>query len=216
MKNKILIIVFSLFINSVYGQIKQINEMKKLYSKSDSLKKISKPFVISQDFKLILIDLEKEHPAKFFEKFNECLAEDKFDECSFLYHLGVLRYSYFNSTNKKYEPSGDGALFASLKYMTGEIISIYLKNDIDKYIEILNSVDEYVAKNDYTFHSRKINTKKYNELKFDDLVKNLTTNKNKFSEEWATEKKEMLVNLEKMIEEYENLPEDERNKLNKN
>jgi hypothetical protein len=216
MKNKILIIVFSLFLNFVYGQIEQINEMKKLYTKSDSLKKLNKPFIISEEFKLTLVELEKEHPAKFFEKFNEYLVKDNYNECAFLYHLGVLRYSYFNSTNKKYEASGDGALFASLKYMTGEVISIYLKNDIDKYIEILNLVDDYVEKNDYAFHSKKINIKKYKELEYDDLVTNLITNRTKFSEEWTTERKEMLENLNKSIEEYNNLSEEEKNNLNKN
>jgi hypothetical protein len=216
MKHKLLIFTLLILTNFAFGQMEQLIGLRNLYSKTDSLSKLKKPFVITEEFKSTLIDLDKGHPAKFFEKFNEYLNKDKFDECSFLYHLGVLRYRYYNATNKDYQASGDGALFSSLKYMTGEIISIYLKNDIDKYIEILNSVDNYCENNDYTFHSKFINIEKYNELKFVDLIKNLSENKNTFSEEWSKERKEMKDNLDKAVEEFNKMSEEDKKKLNKN
>lgn len=146
----------------------------------------------------------------FFEKFGEYLNRDKFDECSFLYHLGVLRYSYYNKTNKEYQASGDGALFASLKYMTEEFISIYLKNDIDKYMEILEEVDAYVENNDYDFHSKNIDLEKYNELRYTELIKILRDDREQFEEEWSTERRQKISNLDKIIEEYNNLSDEEK------
>ena len=216
MKYRLLLLSLLLLTNFAFGQIEQILEMKKLYAKTDSIKNFKKPFTISEEFKSTLTELEKQHPSKYFEKFNEYLSQDKFDECSFLYHIGVLRYSYFNSTNKDYQAGGDGALFSSLKYMTGEIISVYLKNDIDKYVEILKAVDDYSENNDYTFHSKKIDLKKYKELKFTELIKNLIDNKNKFNKEWPIERKEMIDNLDKAVEEYNKLTEEEKKELKKN
>ena len=216
MKYRILLLSLLFLTNFAFGQIEQILEMKKFYVKTDSIKNLKKSFSISEEFKSTLTELEKQHPSKFFEKFNEYLSQDKFDECSFLYHIGVLRYSFFNSTNKDYQVGGDGALFSSLKYMTGEIISIYLKNDIDKYIEILKVVDDYSENIDYTFHPKKNALNKYKELKFTELIKNLIDNKNKFIEEWSLERKEMKDNLDKAIEEYNKLTEEEKKELRNN
>lgn len=216
MKHKLLLLTLLSFTNIACGQIDEILEiddileMNNLYAKTDSIKALKNPFSISEEFKLKLTELERQHPSQFFEKFYEYINEDKFDESSFLYHLGVIRYSYYNSTNKNFEASGDGALFPSLQYITGEMISIYLKNDIDKYIEILDAVDSYAEKNDYTFHSKNIDLKKYNELKFTELIKNLSDNKNKLKDEWSIEREEMKDYLSTALESYNTRTEEEK------
>ena len=213
MKKIVIFLSIIAFTANSYGQEMDITKVKNWYVKTDSIKNLNRPFILDNDFKIKLFKLEKQHPAIFFETFFEYLEKDKYDECAFLYCLGNIRYAYYNVTNKKYEPSGDGALFASLKYITGEIISIYLKNDIDKYIEILNSVNDYVKTNVYSFHSKKIDFKIYNELQYNKLIDNLNKNRDKFIEEWTEEREKMIERLDESIEEYNNMSEEEKEKL---
>jgi len=190
-----------------------LTEAKLLFIKTDSVKKLNKTFKLDDKFRTVLSELEKQHPLHFFEKSAIYFKICKYDESAFLYHLGVLRYNYFNLTNKDYQASGDGALFESLKYETGENVSIYLKNYIDKFIEILKLVDEYVKTNDYSFHSKTINLKQYNELEYSKLINNLQKNKAKFIDEWTNERNKMLDTINKGIEEYNKLTDEEKKKL---
>lgn len=210
---KLLIITTLFLLNNAFGQLEELEALKSIYYKVDSVKELNKPFVITDDFNRTLEELNKLHPTAYFIKFNDYLDLDKFDECAFLYNLGVLRFQYYNQTNKKYEASGDGALFSSLKYISGESIFIYLKNDIDKYLEILKAVDQYVENNDYLFHSKQINEEKYRELRFTALIETLIENRNDLETEWKIEREEILINIDKTIEQFKNLTEEERNKL---
>ena len=114
MKKVMIFLVVIAFISNSYGQEWNIEFTKNLYVKTDSIKRLNRQFILDSNFKIELLKLEKQHPSGFFEKFFEYLEKDKYDECAFLYFLGNVRYTYFNLTNKKYEPSGDGALSCSI------------------------------------------------------------------------------------------------------
>ncbi|MDP5101479.1 MAG: hypothetical protein NWQ09_09135 [Nonlabens sp.] len=185
---------------TVSAQNVEIEGIYSFYTKADSVKNLDKPFLITPDFKVALSKLEKQHPSKFFEKSGDYFQSFEFDNSAFLYHLGILRYSYYNLTNEDYEASGDGALFSSLKFMVGEAISIYLKNDIEKYIEILQAVDTYNLSNDYVFHSKNIYTNEFNNLLFNELINDLSSNKTEYSTDWLLERNKMKEQLKSMLE----------------
>ena len=193
-----------------------LTEIKLLYIKTDSVKKLNKTFKLDDKFRALLSELEKQHPLHFFEKSAMYFKICRYDESAFLYHLGVLRYNYYNLTSKDYQASGDGALFESLKYEAGENVSIYLKNYIDKYLEILKLVDEYVKTNDYTFRSKTIDQKQYDKLQYGKLIDNLQKNRAKFTEEWTNERKKILEKINNGMEEYNKLTDEEKKKLKDN
>ncbi len=212
------VIIFLLVSSTSFGQIEVLQLYKNLYETADSLNKIGHPFTVDsltfQDAK----QLDKEHPAKYFEKAGEMFKNSKYNEAAFIYYLGLLRYRYYNTANPKYQASGDGALAASLQYIFGETINLYLKTNIDNFKSALQFSSDYYAKNDYTFYSKNKNLEKYNNLidSYSSLIKDLETNRSKYQKEWDDEKKMMIKNIDKSIEEYNKMTPEEKAKLKDN
>jgi len=212
------VIIFLLVSSTSFGQIKELQLYKNIYETADSLNKIGHPFKVDsltfQDAK----QLDKEHPAKYFEKAGEMFKNSKYNEAAFIYYLGLLRYRYYNTVNPKYQASGDGALAASLQYIFGETINLYLKTNIDNFKSALQFSSDYYAKNDYTFYSKNKNLEKYNNLidSYSSLIKDLETNRSKYQKEWDDEKKMMIKNIDKSIEEYNKMTPEEKAKLKYN
>lgn len=212
------LITFLLISSTSFGQIEQLQLFKKLYETVDSLNKIGHPFRVDS---LTFIDakqLDKEHPAKYFEKAGELFKNSKYNDAAFIYYLGLLRYRYYNTVNPKYQASGDGALAASLQYVFGETINLYLKTNIDNFKSALQISSDYYAKNDYTFYPKKKNIEKYNKLidSYSGLIKDLETNRTKYQKEWEDEKKMMIENIDKSIDEYNKMTPEEKAKLKDN
>jgi hypothetical protein len=136
--------------------------------------------------------LDALYPSSYYEKAMNYMTKSKFNEASFLYLVGVYRFKYFNSANPNYKPSGDGALNASLNYMIGEPIGIYLKSNFENYISILKSCQKYFAENDYKFYSKSNNVDKFDMQinNFSKQISDLENNKQKYIKEWKKERKE--------------------------
>ena len=217
---RFLIVSFLLFFTTqvCFGQIEQLQLYKNLYKSADSLNKLGKPFSIDSTINLEVKKLDKEHPAKYFEKAVELFKTNQFNDAAFLYYLGVLRYRFYNSVNPDYQASGDGALAASLQYEVGETINLYLKNNVDNFISALKFTTEYYKNNDYTFYSKQKNIEKYNKLfdNFSSLINDLETSKNKYKKEWDDERNLMITNIDKAIDEYNKMTPEEKAKLKQN
>jgi len=213
---KKLILLATLFISATsFAQIEQLIALKNSYNTFDSISKLG--IVYSPDSLMLkkVKQLDKEHPSEYFNAVGKLINELKYNDAAFLYYVGVLRYKYYNAVNPDYQASGDGALLGSLKYVMGEPINMYLKTNIDNFILILKLSGEYFTNNDYEFYSKTKNIEKYNTLAkgYDTLIKDMETNKEKYKTEWEAEKKVMIENIDKAIEEYNNLTPEEKKKL---
>jgi hypothetical protein len=173
---------------------------KKLFAYSDSLSRVSQKGVVSSDITNVLADLDKKHPASFFEKSSALLKAGQFNDASFVFYVGYFRYRYFNQTNPDYKPGDDGALFSSLNSTIGEPVKLFLRSDIDNFIKILDHTKEWLTNNDYPFNSKSKNLEKYKaELaQLDTLINNITTNKVKYKTQWAKEQKETRKAINEM------------------
>lgn len=217
---KFIIVYILLFLTTqvCVGQVEQLQLYKNLYKTADSLNKLGKPFSIDSTTKIEVKNLDKEHPSKYFEKAAELFKTNQFNDAAFLYYLGLLRYRFYNSVNPDYQASGDGALAASLQYAVGETINLYLKNNVDNFISALKFTTDYYKNNDYTFYSRQNNIDKYNKLfdNFSSLITDLETNKDKYKKDWDEERKMMITNINKAIDEYNKMTPEEKEKLKQN
>jgi len=208
--SKITLIVFLLTSIRSIGQNNQLDyeniriellRNKKLIQYADSINKLGQIGILSNEVLKILETLDKQHPAGFFQKAGTYLELLQPNEASFLYYTGYLRYKYYNSANPEYQIGNDGALFASLMTALQEPLTLYLRSNIDNYIEILKKSSDWHLNHEYTFFSRAKNQEKYFEQtnKIKSLISDLETNKSKRQLEWATEQKAYLNNLDSII-----------------
>ncbi len=203
----ILILFLSIFLlKTSYGQDEELKLYKNIYSTADSLIKIGQIKNIDSTIFKMANKLDKGHPTRFFETAVDLLSESKFNEASFIYYLGLMRYRYFNSVNPDYQASGDGALLASLNYAVGEPINMYLKTDIDNFISIINLTINYYETNDFLFSTKTKNEESYiKQTKgYKDLIIELETNKEKYTTQWDEQKSQMIKNIDLWIEQSKN------------
>jgi len=214
----LLLIIFIFGSTYSYGQ-NEAELYKRIYRTADSLKAIGQIGAIDTTslFKQAK-DLDNRHPSAFFEFSGDYLTKSKFNEAAFSYYLGLMRFRYYNSANPEYQASGDGALLSSLKQALGEPVNMYLRTDVDNFIFIIKLTVSYYSTYDFAFFSKDKNIEKFNaQIKaFNDLILELETNKEKYKEQWITERKKMEASIDKMIEEQKNQnTEKEENNKNK-
>jgi hypothetical protein len=191
-----------LLLNNSYGQ-DELKLYKNIYTTADSLIKSGQIKDIDSTIFRTANNLDKGHPSNFFVTAGELLSESKFNEASFIYYLGLLRYRYFNSVNPDFQASEDGALLASMKYVMGEPINMYLKTDVENFVSIINLSVDYYESNDFLFYSKMKSEQKFTKQAegYKELVIELDTNKKKYSTQWNEEKDQMKKNIDLWIEE---------------
>lgn len=198
MRQNAIIAVFILFMSGLsFGQ-STAEAQKREYRIADSLNAVGKISQFDTTIYKIADSLNNCHPIGYFNVAAELLNQSKFNEAAFLYYLGNLRFRYYNSVNPDYQPSGDGALFASLKSVMGDPINIYQRINIDNFISVLKRVTKYTSENDYKFYSRDKNIEKYNNIieKWNNQIIDMETNKEKYSAEWNNDR----INYEKKLD----------------
>jgi hypothetical protein len=194
--------IFTLFIFLVsyllQGQDMQAYE--NIYRVADDMTKSGKVGIIENDVFYRTLQLDSKPPLEYFNLSGEYLENLKYNEASFLYYLGALRYSFYNKTNPNYSPSNDGALAGSLMMVMGEAINMYLRTNIDNFISILESVKRYYLENDFEYFSKSKNEENYNAQATDmqEKIDDLKANKSKYSKDWKKERKEMEALMKKL------------------
>ncbi|MFM7858071.1 MAG: hypothetical protein ACKO96_40680, partial [Flammeovirgaceae bacterium] len=122
MKQNLILIIVCLLPTMAIGQNngidvvkmeKEVMTYKKLFSHADSLTTLGNVGQISDGLIEIAKSLDKRKPVDYYLKAGEMFEMGKYNDASFLYYMGDLRYRYYNSVNPKYSKSGDGALHAS-------------------------------------------------------------------------------------------------------
>jgi hypothetical protein len=218
MKRLVLTFAFFILATFCFGQTEQLETYKKLYATADSLNKLGKLFSIDSTTIKNAKSLDKQHPVKYFEEVGELIKHEKYNDAAFVYYLGLLRYRYYNSVNPKYQASGDGALAASLQYVVGDPINLFLKTNIDNFTSTLRFASDYYLQNDYKFYPRMKNPAKYDDIGrgFSNLIEDLKTNRAKYEKEWGEERITMITNIDKAIDEYNKMTPEEKAKLKNN
>ncbi len=181
---------------------KEVMTYKRLFSHADSLQIQGNVGQISENVISISKTLDKKRPVDYFEKAAEFMDLGKYNDASFLYYLGDVRYRYYNSVNPKYSKSNDGALLASFNYVLGEPIGYYLRSNVDNFIGILKKCSDYQSTNDYEFFSKKKGPSKYQEQadRLNKLIIDLETNKIIYQETWDKQRLDYNKNLDSFLE----------------
>lgn len=203
MRQTIIVTALILLIaGTAFGQ-KELAAYKNNYRIADSLNALGKINRFDTAIFKVADSLNYCHPVGYFQVAAELMSKSKFNEAAFLYYLGNLRFRYYNSVNPDYEPSGDGALFSSLKNVMGDPINMYQRINIDNFISVLKRVTKYASENDYKYYSREKNIEKYNSIteKWNNQIVDLETNKEKYSTQWNSDRIEFEKKIDLLIEE---------------
>ena len=171
----------------------------RIYQSADSLAIKGKIGALENEVYEAANALSDKHPMEYFSSSGEYMKRQKFNEASFLFYIGYLRYKYYNSSNPKYQVSGDGALAGSLSAMLGEPINMYLRSNIENFISILNSTIQFNQSNNYNFYPKEKDPEKYNiQLrKATEMLEDMKSKKAKYSKAWKKERKEIQKLLKK-------------------
>ena len=159
---------------------------RNLYAAADSVIKTKRAGVLDSSVYGLAMSLDGVHPEAYYEKAAELLKNAKWNDAGFLLYLGYARYRYYNSVNKDYQPSGDGALLASLQATLGKPVNMYLKTYADNFIALLRKSADWYAQHDYIFCSGSKDSVKY-KAQSDRLYKiaaDIEKNKEKYQAEW--------------------------------
>jgi hypothetical protein len=178
---------------------------KNIYACADSLNQKSSVHPMDTVVYSIADSLDSLHPSNYFLVSGQLLKENKFNEAAFLYHLGVMRYRYYNSVNPAYQASEDGALFTSLRSILKESMDMYLRTSVNNYVFILRRSCDYHSSRDYQFCPKGKDIAKYEEQSdnYEKLAAELETDKAKYAEQWRQER----MDFENMMNAYEESPD---------
>jgi len=181
---------------------KEVMTYKKLFNHADSLTIRGNVGQISDGLIEIAKSLDKRKPVDYYLKAAEMFEMGKYNDASFLYYMGDLRYRYYNSVNPKYSKSDDGALHSSLNYVLGEPVSYYLRANVDNFIGILKKCSDFQSTNDYQFYSKKKDLSKYLEQadKLSKTITDIETNKKTYQETWDKQRIDFENNLDSFLE----------------
>jgi hypothetical protein len=176
------------------AQTEQFPDYKTLFNTADSLNKLGKELSIDNDLFIDLHDLDSQVPASYLQESLHLFDQNKFDEASVLYYIGLIRHQYYISTNPNYAPNDDWVNAESMKAVYGKKFVFVLKTNIEKYIQVLNFATDYCQKNDYLLSPKQNNLEKYN-MQIDaikKLINEYTNNKDTYIKEWSEERKTLL------------------------
>ena len=180
----------------------EVMTYKRLFNYADSLTIRGNVGQISDDLVKRSETLDNGRPVDYFLTAVKMLDKGYYNDASFLYYLGDLRYRYYNSVNPKYAESEDGALLASFNYALGEPIGYYLRSNVDNFIQILKKCSEYYLTNDYDFYPKKKDPTKYAEQadRLDKVIADLQLNKMSYQETWNRQRLDYEKNLDSALE----------------
>jgi hypothetical protein len=217
-KRTLVLLFLAVNTSASFGQMKQFQIYKDLYHVADSLNAQGRLYAPDSSVLERVKRLDRKHPEKYFEAIGKLENREKFDDAAFLYYLAILRYRYYNMTNPKYEPSGDGALLSAFKYMAGETVNMYLKTNIDNFVAVLKASGDYFANHDYPFYSRAKSPANYDTASsiYTVLINDIETNREKYRKQWDEERSQLMIGIDKQVDAYNKMTPEEKKRLDRN
>lgn len=165
----------------------------KLYRYSDSIKSNNKTGVLDQNIYYEASKLNTFHPKEYLNKSLELLKQNKFNEASFMYYLGIMRWKYYENFAINNEKD------IAIKQELNEIINTFLRSNVTNFSTIINASANYHLANDYAFCSKKKKPLHYEEeaALYKRMSNQFQINKDYFSTMWSKERREFENELKK-------------------
>ncbi|MGQ8367283.1 hypothetical protein [Glaciecola sp. 1036] len=108
--------------------------------------------------------IESKHPATYLILAAKLFGEDEKNEAVKWYYVGQIRFRAYLMANPELEPSGDPALYSSLKYMIGSPINEYAGSDPDNWVALIDSALIWHAEKPNHFTPKDTNKEIYKEI----------------------------------------------------
>jgi hypothetical protein len=123
-------------------------------------------------------ELLTQHPATYLQLAGQLWGAGKREDALFCYYVGQLRYRFHLLSNPGIDPSGDPALFASLRYVIGEPIETYAQSEPTLWASTIERVLKWDADHDNGFTSKSTNKEQLSTIrqKFVELGSYITSN----------------------------------------
>ena len=120
--------------------------------------------------------IQTKHPVTYLELAGQLLNEGKMDEAVVWYYVGQIRYRAYLTANPELAPSGDPALYGSLKYILGTPINEYAGSNPDNWVKLIEQAIQWHHENPNFFtpkdtHSEIYSTIEAGFIEFRDSVK---------------------------------------------
>ena len=198
---RLLIATLIIFLASHFAHAQgEVQMYRDIYKAADSLPRNGRTGVVDTSVYKLAADLDKEHPAGYFDAATKFMADRHFNEAAFMFYLGQLRFKYYNATNPAYKASDDGALSGALSYVVGEPINMYLRADADNFIGILHLSLKYYQEHDYKFFPRSKSPENYQAQAdgISGLIAAIEKDKEQNKQKWAEERQHMEQSFDAM------------------
>jgi uncharacterized protein YcfL len=109
-------------------------------------------------------EIQIKHPVTYFELAGQLLKEGKMDEAAVWYYVGQIRYRAYLTANPGLEPSGDPALYGSLKYVLGTPINEYAGSNPDNWVKLIEQAIQWHHENPNLFTPKDTHSEIYSEI----------------------------------------------------
>lgn len=165
----------------------------KFYKYSDALTTNKTIGKLDENVYGIAKQLNTLHPREFINKSIELLKEDKFNEASFIFYLGNMRWKYIENFTKYTDKDN------KLKQDINDVINSFLRSNVNNFSAIINAAVKYHFANDYAFCSRKKNPLQYDEAAafYNRMSNQFIINQDYFRAMWSKERRDFENDLKK-------------------
>lgn len=124
-------------------------------------------------------NISKKHPVTYLELASVLFEQGQKDQAVVWYYVGQIRYRAHLMANPDLDPSGDPAIYASLKYGLGPLINAYAGEDLCNWEKLIASALTWHKTNPNTFTPKDEYPEIYKKIEsgFDEFRKQVSNNK---------------------------------------
>jgi hypothetical protein len=182
-KISILILLFSAtFTTAQYSD----SIYTKFYSYADYLKSNKKEGELSPFVFDVATKLNSKSPQKYMDEAVVLLKKEQFNEASYIFILGAIRWKYYANFFKFNEVD------YNQKNEIESTINSFLRSNVRNFAALINKASNYHLANDYTFCSRKKKPMYYDESAgfYTRLGNQIVINEAYFTNMWSKERRD--------------------------
>jgi hypothetical protein len=130
-------------------------------------------------------EVTKKHPVTYIQLASELFKNGEKDEAVVWYYIGQMRYRAHLMANPNLEPSGDPALYSSLKYIVGTLINEHAGSNVDNWEVLISRALQWNSSNENTFTPKDQYPEIYKEIEdnFLEFKKYVSENKKQIIEQ---------------------------------
>jgi hypothetical protein len=158
----------------------------KFYSYSDYIKSNKKEGELNRIVLDITAKLNSQLPQKYIDEAVVLLNKGQFNEASYIFILGEMRWKYYSNffkfTTEEYDKKNE----------IESTINAFLRSNVRNFAAIINKASQYHLANDYIFCSRKKKPLYYDEAAgfYKRLGNQIVINEAYFANMWSKERRD--------------------------